>query len=137
METKSELQIVSKAKDLCSYIMVVTQKSPKQFRFTFVSRLQNLSLDIIESVYRANEVYLDVKDVTSLKKRLDLQQTALTDIKLLAYFAELSVTQGCLLAKQYAQIAKLSTDCQFLLGAWIKSDRKRATQKPVQETLFV
>ena len=38
MERKqSELTVITKAKDLCSYVMTVTQKSPKQFRFTFVS----------------------------------------------------------------------------------------------------
>ena len=43
MERKqSELTVITKAKDLCSYVMTVTQKSPKQFRFTFVSRLENL-----------------------------------------------------------------------------------------------
>jgi len=43
---KNELTVVMKAKDLCSYIVMVTQKSPKQFRFTFVSRLQNPAMDV-------------------------------------------------------------------------------------------
>ena len=55
---KSELTVVTKAKDLCAYVMTVTQKSPNQFRFTFTSRLQNLALDVIECIYRANEVYI-------------------------------------------------------------------------------
>ena len=54
----SELFAVTKAKELCSYIMTVTQKSPKQFRFTFSSRLQNLSLDVIEDIYYANETFM-------------------------------------------------------------------------------
>ena len=41
---ESELAVVTKAKDLCSYVMTVTQKSPKHFRFTFVSRLQDPAL---------------------------------------------------------------------------------------------
>ena len=49
MEKKlSELLVITRARDLCSYIMQVTQKSPKHFRYTFVSRLQNLSLSAIE-----------------------------------------------------------------------------------------
>ena len=52
---QSELTVITKAKDLCTYVMTVTQKSPKQYRYTFVSRLQNLSLDIIENLYRAND----------------------------------------------------------------------------------
>lgn len=29
---KSELMVMTKAKDLCSYVLTVTQKSPKQFQ---------------------------------------------------------------------------------------------------------
>ena len=43
---ESELVVITKAKDLCGYVLTVTQKSPKQFRFTFTSRLQNLCVDI-------------------------------------------------------------------------------------------
>ena len=50
MGNEKELTVIVKAKDLCAYIMTITQKSPKQFRFTFVSRLQNLSLDIVENL---------------------------------------------------------------------------------------
>jgi len=50
--------VVTKAKELCTYIITVTQKSPKQFRFTFVSRLQNIALDVIENIYYANEIYI-------------------------------------------------------------------------------
>ena len=121
VQKKSELTVVMKAKELCGYIMTVTQKSPKQFRFTFVTRLQNLALDVIERIYRANEEHL----MTGAARRLELQRNALTDLKLLAYIAELSMTQGCLLPKQFEEIAKLTTDCQHLLGAWINSDKKR------------
>ena len=48
MAYASELSVITKAKDLCSYIMTITDKSPKRFRFTLVSRLQNYGLDIIE-----------------------------------------------------------------------------------------
>ena len=45
---QSELVVITKVKELCSYVMTVMQKSPKHFRFTFVTRMQNLSLDVIE-----------------------------------------------------------------------------------------
>ena len=55
MERKqSELTVITKAKDLCSYVMTVTQKSPKHFRYTFVNKLQNLALSVIENLFRAN-----------------------------------------------------------------------------------
>ncbi len=122
---QSELSIVTKAKELCSYIITVTQKSPKQFRFTIVTRLQNLALDIIGEIYKANDVFVNRGDFNALNFRLSLQREAMTNIKLLAYYAELALTMNAILMKQYCQIAKLTTDCQNLLGAWMNSDRRR------------
>jgi hypothetical protein len=123
---QSELVIVTRAKELCSYIMVVTQKSPKHFRFTFVTRLQNLALNVIENIYRANAIYFGGKHGSAhYSERLEFQRKALTDIQILAYLAFLSMEQQCILPKQFEQISKLSTDCQHLIGAWINSDKKR------------
>lgn len=126
MERKqSELTVITKAKDLCSYVMTVTQKSPKQFRFTFVNRLQNLSLSVIENLIRANDVFVSKKDFDSIRERQALQRKALTDLKLLAYIALLSLEQKCILPKQYEQISRQTTECLNLLGAWMNSDKKR------------
>ena len=59
---QSELAVITKAKDLCSYVMTVTDKSPKRFRFTLVAKLQNYALNIIENLYRANEVFVKAGD---------------------------------------------------------------------------
>jgi len=122
---QSELTIITKAKDLCSYVMTVTQKSPKHFRYTFVSKLQNLSLSVIENLFRANDVFVSKQDISAQKERLELQRAAMTDLKLLGYMALLSMEQECILPKQYEQIARQVSDCQNLLGAWMNSDRKR------------
>ena len=126
MERKqSELTVITKAKDLCSYVMTVTQKSPKHFRYTFVSRLQNLTLDILENLYRANDTFVTKTDKSAQQKRLDFQHAAMTDLRLLGYFSQLAMEQQCILPKQFEQIARQVTDCQNLLGAWMNSDRKR------------
>ena len=52
------LTVIAKAKDLCGYMMTVTEKSPKRFRFTFVTRMYNLALDVIEYLYRANDLHV-------------------------------------------------------------------------------
>ena len=61
----SELAVITKAKDLCSYVVKITQKSPKQYRFTLVTRLQNLSLDVIENLYRANDTFVTKERMVS------------------------------------------------------------------------
>ncbi len=60
---KSELAVITKAKDLCSYVMTVTEKSPKRFRFTLTSRLQNYALDVIENLFMANETFERVEAI--------------------------------------------------------------------------
>lgn len=122
---QSELAVITKAKDLCSYVMTVTDKSPKRFRFTLVAKLQNYALDVIENLYRANEVFVKAGDREKAQQRIDFQHQALTKLKLLGYMAQLSMEQGCILPKQYEQITKKIHDCQNMLGAWLNSDRKR------------
>ena len=122
---QSELAVITKAKDLCSYVMTVTDKSPKRFRFTLVAKLQNYALDIIENLYQANEVFVKAGDREKAQQRIDFQHQALTELKLLGYMAQLSMEQGCILPKQYEQITKKIHDCQNMLGAWLNSDRKR------------
>ncbi|MBQ7588891.1 MAG: four helix bundle protein [Lachnospiraceae bacterium] len=126
MSTKqSELSVITKAKDLSSYVMTVTQKSPKQFRFTLVARLQNYTLDIIEYLYKANDIFVRPGDARSAEKRRNLQGNAMTQCRLLTYMAQLSMDQGAILPKQYEQITQKVYEVMNLLGAWIKSDEKR------------
>ena len=122
---KNELTVVTRAKDLCSYIMTVTQKCPKNFRYTYVSRLQNLAMDVIENIFRANDTFVSKGDARTYNIRLEFQHKALTDLKLLAYFSLLAMEQKCILPKQFEQISRMATDCQNLLGAWIVSDKRR------------
>lgn len=129
MDSKSELSVITKSKDLCNYILTITDKSPKKFRFTLVSRLQNYVLSIIEALIKANEIYVYGADKTinmnAVAIRTGLQRDALTELKLLSYMAQVAMEQQCILPKQYEQITRKIYYCQNLLGAWMKSDAKR------------
>ena len=126
---EKELFVIVKAKDLGNYIFTVTDKSPKKFRFTLVSRMQNLSLDIIENLYRANQVFVRNRDDTRrIEKRREYQREAYTAIKMLNYIAWMAREQQCILPKQFSQIAKQSTEVTQLLVAWTKADMKKLEQ---------
>lgn len=125
MAGQSEMAVITKAKDLCSYVMVITQKSPKHYRYTFVSRLQNLSLNIVENLYRANEIFITKNNTKAIDLRLGFQQAVMTDLKIFAYFSLLAMEQKCILPKQFEQIGRQSSECMKLLSAWISSDRRR------------
>lgn len=126
---QSELSVITKAKDLCSYILTVTEKSPKRFRFTLTSKLQNYALNVIENLYRANEVFLIKDNPRTQERRRDYQRQAMTECRLLAYMAQLAMEQGAILPKQYEQITKKIYDVQNLLGAWMRSDDRRMAER--------
>ena len=122
----SELLVIVKAKDLGNYVFTVTDKSPKKFRFSLISRLQNLALSMIENLYRANMVFVkDSKAIDKIEVRKKYQREAYVDLKLLGYMALMAKEQGGILAKQYEQISIRSTEVIRLLLAWSRSDQNR------------
>jgi len=56
---QSELAVFTRAKELSKAVFLVTQDAPKKFRFSLVSRLQDLSLEVVGRLYRANEIFID------------------------------------------------------------------------------
>lgn len=124
---EDELTVITRAKELCEYILTVTDKSPKKFRFTLVSRLQNYSLSVIEHLYRANNVFVANSDKPErYEKRLEFQHEAMTELRLLAYLSMIARESQCILPKQQSQISSKIIETQKLLYAWIKSDGARA-----------
>ncbi len=121
MSSNSEFALITKSKDLCTYILTVTQNSPKKFRFTLTSRIQNLSLDILQTIFKANEIRLSNNSLC----RLEFQREALISLKMLSFICNLATEQKCILVKQFEHISSLIHDCQYLILAWIKSDSKR------------
>ena len=117
MQKKNDLFVMTKTKDLAKYIITVTEKSPKRFRFTLVVRMQNYILDVIEKIYLANSKPLG-------EERLSLQKEARTTLSMLDYFAGLAFEEECILAKQYEQISKQIAECLLYLGKWIGSTSK-------------
>ena len=55
---KKDLLVTQKAKELCDYVFLISERMPKKTRFTLTVRLQNLALDVISHIYTANEVFI-------------------------------------------------------------------------------
>lgn len=111
--------MLTKAKELSKYVITVTEKASKKYRFTLVVRLQNYCLDIIENILLAN--MLHVTDA----RRLEKQKEAGRLLELLGYFSMLCMETECILPNQFENISKLQAECLLFLGKWISSDKKR------------
>ena len=122
MNKISDIRVKTKAKDLCKYVMIITNKSPKHYRYTFVNRMQNYALDVVENLYRANSIELNS---LSIAKRSEYQRQAACDIRLLCYVSMVAMEVDCILLKQYEQICKLASDIIPLIKAWMLSDKQR------------
>ncbi len=114
----NELMVITKTKKLLAYVMTVMQKSPKYFRHTLVFRIQNYCLDALECIVRANS--LRSETVKSKFDRKNFQHEAYSRFKMLEYLTFIALENGCILKKQYLQIAMQLADCINLLVAWTK-----------------
>lgn len=121
----SELAVIEKTKILCDLIMTSTEKSPKRFRFSIVAKLHAYSLNALENLYRANDVWMKIDLKNGIKERLRFQYKAFTELNLLDYIAYLAKQRNCILDKEYVKITEQIFICKSLLGGWVKSERNK------------
>ena len=103
--TTSELQVITKAKNLLDYVMTITRKSPKEFRFSLIGRMQGYVLDVVENLYYANDIYVTPGIRSGWAQRQAHQRKAMSTLKLLTYVAEVSMQQGAIQPKQFSRSA--------------------------------
>ena len=112
-----EMAVFTHAKKLSEYIFVITEKSPKQLRWSIVSRLQNISTELIENLYRANNEREEAA-------RLEYQKRASVCIDLLDFYAETAKRMKAINLHQMSVIARQTSDVNKLLRGWIKSGKR-------------
>lgn len=91
---------MTKARELAKYIFDSCEKSPKKFRFTLCTKLENYCLNVIEYIYVADSI----KDSD---ERIIYQDKAKRLLTMIDYFANLSFELGCITFKQYENISLL------------------------------
>ena len=81
---KSELKIITNSKKLASYIILITESSPKKYRYLYIDKMHECILFIIEYLYKANDTILGDK------QRLIYQENVKSKLKLLDAISNLS-----------------------------------------------
>ena len=64
---RTELVVITETKRLIDNVFLITEKSPKKFRYSFTTKIHSLLIEIIELFYLANA--LDVRDEERSKKQ--------------------------------------------------------------------
>lgn len=86
----------------------------------------NLSLDVIEAIYQANEVFVrNDQDSKRLELRMQYLKKALTKLKLLSTVAMLSRDNACILPKQFEKISSSIYHISNMLGKMLQNDIRR------------
>ena len=111
-----EMAVFTHAKKLAEYIFVICEKSPKKFRWSIITRLQNAAVDVIENLYRANFE-------RGSDERIAYQKSALVSLNLVDFYAETARSNQAINLKQTGIIAKQIVECKKLLNGWVKATK--------------
>lgn len=110
--------VFKKAKDLVEYTIIMTDSNkrfPKKVRFSFVNRMQDLSLGIYSKLLKTNEM--------PINKRKPIQIDILSDINILLFLVELSEKKRYINKKQVTFWTKLATDVKYMTAAWMNKTK--------------
>lgn len=97
---KSDLYVITAAKRLAEYVLWVSDKAPKKFRYSYF-KIENVSLEIVMFLYEANDIRLG----NPLRK--EKQESVLTRLRILDFLFEMAMKNKCFLSSQYEAISKM------------------------------
>lgn len=128
MNFDKDFLLLVKAKELAKYTFNMTdniKRYPKKYRFTFVNRMQEMTLNIYELINAANE--LNTNDPVALQERLKLQNEAITKCKTLLFLITLSleIKTIALNDRQSEVWAKYVLDVKNMAVKWHSKDKEK------------
>ena len=97
---KSELKIITNSKKLASYIILITDSSPKKYRYLYIDKMHECILFIIEYLYKANDTILGDE------QRLIYQNKVKSKLKLIDAISNLSYEAKCITFNSLEQLQK-------------------------------
>ena len=109
------MKVFDRARVLIDYTMTITdniKRFPKKTRFTFVDRMQNMTLDMYRKLAKANELPLGM--------RKEVQIDVLSEINVFLALVEISHNRGYINARTMETWTKKTMDVKYLTGAWMK-----------------
>ena len=110
------------AKILSEYIFIITEKSPKKYRWSIVTRIQNVSVEVVENLYRANFEREDEQT------RVSYQKNAAVALHLLDFYTETARRKQAINNHQMEVISKQIAETHKLLKGWVRATKRKQQQ---------
>ncbi len=112
---EDELPVFVLWMEFLKWLLPVTEKFPRRVRFTFVDRIQNLALDLVEDLVEARYT----REKRAILRRANLR------LEKLRMLVRLSHAQRWLSNDGYRHAAKTLNQVGQQLGGWLREQRGR------------
>lgn len=113
---QKDLEVITCAKKLGEYIIKITEKSPKKYRWSVVGKFQNTSIELVENLYYAN--------FESGDERLKYLKQASIKVNMLGFFAETAKDLQAINFHQMSVIANMLFEIRKMLNGWIRTTKR-------------
>ena len=107
---------------MSEYIFIITEKSPKKYRWSIVTRIQNVSVEVVENLYRANFEREDEQT------RVSYQKNAAVALHLLDFYTETARRKQAINNHQMEVISKQIAETHKLLKGWVRATKRKQQQ---------
>ncbi len=119
--SESQMEFISKARDLLKFTVSMCSKIPKKYTFYGVIHTYKLAQSVLDQLLRANSLNLK----TYYQKRTELLDDALGDLACLSNHLELIKTYITLEDRYWVKWATLIGICERLIKGVKEKDKQR------------
>ncbi len=125
---QKEMSVIVKAKNLMYHsckMTANTKRFPKKYRFSIAARIENISIDIYESLLEANEC--NMADAGERRERMILQRKAIVSCKKLNSLLDLArnISSINLSSNSVEYWCGLVVEIKRMAAAWRNNERRQ------------
>lgn len=136
----TNFDLITKCEEMVQETFRITgsSKMPKKYRFTLLDRMQNTVLEIYANIVTANDLSLQIPQESAERRKL--QNSALTNIKLMEFYIKTALNMNLVTSEQVAgrfvngkEVKRgwntKVLDVKYMTLAWRKRDRQISQRK--------
>ncbi|GHT82932.1 hypothetical protein FACS1894125_6100 [Actinomycetota bacterium] len=133
MKNSEKLKVFTRSAELVELVFAITRTSPKSTRYDFVSTMHKLALDVLQELFKGNDIFWEPGDGQIRERELRAQhfRNARANTKILIVVSRIAkgVDPKVINSQDYMRISKLSIEVQKLLGGMLAADIRRDKSK--------